>query len=88
MLNDTEIVSCLTELVQAAAPRFTEFSGDPMTANLRDAGMTSVAAARLMLEIEAAFDVFIPDDDLTPENFTDLQSIERLIVRLKAAAGA
>jgi acyl carrier protein len=43
-----------------------------------------VAAVRLMLEIEAAFDIAIPDADLTPENFASLASIEALVRRLRA----
>ena len=75
----------LLELAREAAPRFAEVSGDPMTVNLKDAGLASVAAVRLMLEVEAAFDVAIPDSELTPENFATVADIERLVRRLKAA---
>ncbi|THD46406.1 MAG: acyl carrier protein [Bradyrhizobium sp.] len=53
-------------------------------ADLRDCGLTSMASVRLMLAIEAAFGVAIPDAELTPENFRTLATIEALIARLKA----
>ena len=88
MLDKTSLISRLMELARAVAPGLADIEDDPMTANLRDAGMTSVAAVRLMLDIEAAFDVAIPDGDLTPENFANLRSIESLVERLKAVARA
>ena len=88
MLDKTSLLSRLFEIARGVAPGLADIDGDPSTANLRDAGMTSVAAVRLMLDIEAAFDVAIPDGELTPENFATLQSIEALIARLKAVAAA
>ena len=85
MLDTTPLSTHLFELVQAAAPGLAQVRGDPLAANLRDAGLSSVAAVRLMLEIEAAFDIAIPDADLTPENFASVASIESLVWRLKAA---
>ena len=85
MLDKASFSSRLLELAYVAAPRLSEAPGDPAVADLRAAGLTSIAAVRLMLEIEAAFDVAIPDAELTPENFADVASIERLIGRLKAA---
>ena len=79
MLDTTSLTTRLLELASAAAP------GDPATVDLRAAGLTSIAAVRLMLDIEASFDLAIPDAELTPENFADVASIERLVRRLKAA---
>ena len=84
MLDKTSFVLRLSELARNAAPGLGDVDGDPLVADLRNAGLTSIGAVRLMLEIEAAFDVAIPDADLTPENFADIASIERLILRLKA----
>ena len=86
MLDTTSLTSRLLDLARAAAPSLTAAPGDPTTVDLRAAGLTSIAAVRLMLEIEAAFDIAIPDAELTPENFADIASIERLVRRLKAAA--
>jgi acyl carrier protein len=43
-----------------------------------------MAAVRLMLSIEAAFAIAIPDAELTPENFVTTDSIEALIRRMHA----
>ena len=88
MLDKTSLASRLMDLARPVAPGLADFGGDPLTADLREAGLTSMAAVRLMLEIEAAFDVAIPDADLTPENFANLRSIERLVERLRASAPA
>ncbi len=86
MLDTASMSSRILDLAHAAAPRLGEVAGDPRTADLKEAGLASVAAVRLMLEIEAAFDVAIPDPELTPENFATVETIERLVRRLKAAA--
>jgi len=85
MLDVSSMSSRLLELASAAAPRLGDIAGDPLTADLKEAGLASVAAVRLMLEVEAAFDVAIPDAELTPENFATVASIEKLVRRLKAA---
>jgi acyl carrier protein len=85
MLHETPIADRLRELVRPAAPGLAQIQGDVRKADLREAGLTSIAAVRLMLEIEAAFGIAIPDSDLTPENFANLDSIERLVERLQAA---
>ncbi|HXT09713.1 MAG TPA: phosphopantetheine-binding protein [Roseiarcus sp.] len=88
MLDKTSLTSRLLDLARAAAPNLSTTPGDPTTVDLSAAGLTSIAAVRLMLEIEAAFDLAIPDAELTPENFADIASIERLVTRLKAPAAA
>ncbi len=86
MLDKTSLTSRLLELARAAAPGLSAAPGDAATVDLRAAGMTSIAAVRLMLDIESSFDLAIPDAELTPENFADVASIERLVRRLKTAA--
>jgi acyl carrier protein len=86
MLDTPPMSARILDLARAAAPRFSEVAGDPLTVDLKDAGLASVAAVRLMLEVEAAFDVAIPDSELTPQNFATVANIERLVRRLKAAA--
>ena len=85
MLDNTLMSTRILDIVRTAAPRIAEVEGDPLTIDLKDAGLVSVAAVRLMLEVEATFDVAIPDSELTPENFATVASIERLVRRLKAA---
>ena len=52
--------------------------------SLPDAGLTSMGAVRLMLAIEAAFNITIPDAELTPANFANLDAVEALVARLQA----
>jgi acyl carrier protein len=85
MLDVSSMSSRILELARAAAPRLSDVEGDPLTADLKEAGLASVAAVRLMLEVEAAFDVAIPDAELTPDNFATVANIEKLVRRLKAA---
>jgi len=54
-------------------------------ADLREAGLTSMATVKLMLAVEAAYDVAIPDAELTPENFRSIAAIEALLERMLAA---
>ena len=53
--------------------------------DLRAAGLTSVGSVSLMLAIEAAYNIAIPDVDLTPANFRSIGAIEALVRRLKSA---
>ena len=44
--------------------------------------MTSMAMVDLMLAVEAAFDVTVPQRELTPANFQSLEALARLLDRL------
>ena len=48
---------------------------------LFDTGLTSMDMVKLMLEIEAEFDLTIPQADITPKNFETVDTIERMIVK-------
>lgn len=52
---------------------------------LTDIGLTSMDMVNLMLAVEAEFDLTIPQDEITPENFQSPQSIERLIEKQRHA---
>jgi acyl carrier protein len=86
MLDKTSYTTRLLDLARGVAPGLSDVPGEPNKADLREAGLTSIAAVRLMLEVEAAFDLAIPDGELTPENFANVDSIAQLVLRLKAAA--
>jgi acyl carrier protein len=60
----------------------------PATAgqNLRDAGLTSLDLVNLMLAVEGEFDIVIPQDAMTPDNFQTLDAIKTLVCTLKPAA--
>jgi acyl carrier protein len=51
-------------------------------ARLSEAGMSSIKMVNLMLAVEAEFDLSIPQNDITPENFRSVASIEALLNRL------
>ena len=48
---------------------------------LFDTGLTSMDMVKLMLEIEAEFDLTIPQADITPKNFETVDTIERMLLR-------
>jgi acyl carrier protein len=53
------------------------------TSNLTDAGFTSVEMVGVMLGVEAAFDVMIPQDMITPGNFVNAEAIASLLHSLR-----
>jgi acyl carrier protein len=57
-------------------------------ADLVNQGLTSVDMVHLMLAIEAAFDITIPQSGLTPENFRSITTIEAMLAKLTAPAEA
>ncbi len=55
-------------------------------ADLSEAGLSSLDTVNLMLAVEAAFGVKIPDRDMTPNNFRSVARIEALVEALRKAA--
>jgi acyl carrier protein len=55
------------------------------TRNLRDAGLTSLDMVNLMLAVEGEFDIFIPQVQMTPENFRTIEAIDTLVAGLVAS---
>jgi acyl carrier protein len=47
---------------------------------LVDIGLTSMDMVNLMLSVEAEFDFTIPQDQITPENFQSVKTLETMIV--------
>ena len=50
--------------------------------DLRSMGLTSMGMVKLMMAVEVAFNISVPDDDLHPDNFRSVQAIEALVARL------
>ena len=50
--------------------------------NLREAGLTSLDMVNLMLAVEGEFDIFIPQQQMTPENFRTIDAIHALVAGL------
>lgn len=59
----------------------------PAEAALSELGVSSLKMVGLMLSIEAEFDLSIPQNDITPENFRSIASIAALVARLTADRG-
>jgi acyl carrier protein len=56
----------------------------PVDARLSELGMSSIKMVNLMLAVEGEFDLSIPQQDITPDNFRSVTSIEMLLERLLA----
>lgn len=54
----------------------------PIDARLSDLGMSSIKMVNLMLAVEGEFSIAIPQQDITPENFHSIASVEALVSRL------
>ena len=53
--------------------------------NLRDIGITSLDMVNIVLQVESACNVTIPDQEITPANFRSVAAIDSLITRLQRA---
>ena len=59
----------------------------PPDSALSELGVSSLKMVSLMLWVEAEFDLSIPQNEITPENFRSINSIQALVTRLSAARG-
>ncbi len=84
VLDSANVVGSLLALARQFAPGLPDADALARSAPLREAGLTSMAAVRLMLSIEAEFAIAIPDAELTPENFSTADTIFAMIRRLRA----
>jgi acyl carrier protein len=83
MLARTDAATSILQLLRRFAPGLPALDEAASRASLPEAGLTSMAAVKLMLSLEAEFDIAIPDADLTPENFSNLDAIVALVTRLR-----
>jgi acyl carrier protein len=51
--------------------------------DLREAGLSSLDTVNLMLAVEGAFDLFIPEAEMTPDNFRSARTVAGLVERLR-----
>lgn len=68
------------ELVFVAEPE--RFGDDD---DLLEAGLDSMGIMRLVMHIEAAFGVTLPDNEIEPDNVQSLNALEAWILRHKPA---
>ena len=85
MLRSDPAIDRIPEIVRQFAPGLPADEARAVHVDLAEAGLTSLSTVKLMLAIEAAFDLAISDEDLTPENFRSIAAIERLVTRLSGA---
>jgi acyl carrier protein len=83
MLDCADMTDRVKEIVRQALPGEASRAALAPGADLFEAGLTSMAMVKLMLAVEVAFDIAIPDADLNPDNFRSIAAIEALVVRLR-----
>jgi acyl carrier protein len=76
---DSEIRSRITALVRGILAQNSITAAVASDVLLVDIGLTSMDMVNLMLGVEAEFDFTIPQEQITPENFQSVQSLERLV---------
>jgi acyl carrier protein len=54
----------------------------PIDARLSELGISSIKMVGLMLAIEAEFNLTLPQDQITPENFHSVASMEAMLERI------
>ena len=54
----------------------------PIDVRLADLGMTSIQMVSLMLGVESEFQLTIPSQEITPENFASIGAVESMLQRL------
>ena len=80
----TAVRERLLTLVAQILGKPAEAQSIALEARLSELGMSSIKMVNLMLAVEGEFDLSIPQNDITPENFRSVQSIEALLARLLA----
>jgi acyl carrier protein len=83
MLDRAAMTSRLAEIVRQVMPERSSHVILAADADLYDAGLTSMAMVKLMLAVEVAFDISIPDEDLHPDNFRSIAAVGALVGRLQ-----
>jgi acyl carrier protein len=84
---DTDRISArIFELVRAILEKRSITRNVGRDDDLGDCGISSLDMVNLMLAVEGAFDLKIPDRDMTPVNFRSIARIEALIEKLKPGA--
>ncbi len=76
----------ITEIVEAMLAKRAGPAAVAADQNLSDAGLTSLDMVNLMLAIEDAFEIEIPQRRMTPANFRTIAAIEQLVSHVALAA--
>ena len=84
MLDRPNLNGRIFELVREATNESTPSTAFGPDDDLRLMGLTSMGMVKLMMAVEVAFNVSVPDEDLHPDNFRSVRAIEALVARLAA----
>lgn len=84
--RDVDIRSRIVVLVKGIIEQNAITAEVTPSAKLVDIGLTSMDMVNLMLGVEAEFDFMIPQDQITPENFQSVETLERLVAGQLAQA--
>jgi acyl carrier protein len=80
---DASPTARIVDLVEQLLASTTHTRPVSLTMRLTDLGVTSIQMVSLMLAVESAFQLTIPQSDITPENFHSIASIAALVDRLQ-----
>jgi acyl carrier protein len=86
---DIDVRNRVTALVKAILDQNSVSAGFNADSRPVDVGLTSMDMVSLMLAVEAEFDFTIPQDQITPDNFQSVATLERMIagqIRAQQAA--
>lgn len=83
MLDCVSLTDRIGAIVRQVMPEQSSIADIASSADLYDAGLTSMAMVKMMLAVEVAFDISIPDADLHPDNFRSIAAVEALVNRLR-----
>ncbi len=85
MLSDAAVATRdrVTDIVVQIIERRSGKKPDLTVDDLRKVGFSSLDMVNLMLAVEAEFDVKIPDEEMTPQNFRSIAAIDTLISTLR-----
>jgi acyl carrier protein len=80
---DASPTARVVDLVEEILASTTHTRPVSLTMRLTELGVTSIQMVSLMLAVESAFQLTIPQSDITPENFQSIGSIATLVDRLQ-----
>jgi acyl carrier protein len=81
MSNGVAVTDRILQLVQELRPN----QPIGLDEDLRSAGLTSLGTVRLMMDVELAFQIAIPSEELHPDNFRSVRAVGSLVSRLGAS---
>jgi acyl carrier protein len=84
-MDDGKLLLAPAELIKGIIDQLLAGKGRPPVGpeeDLREAGLSSLDMVNVMLAVEDAFDISLPEDEMTPENFRTAKSIETLVARV------